>query len=310
MKTLIMSALVSTLLLGPGAFAGPIALPGGPLVFNYRSAEQYSPLNDINNALNPAAAGAAHGNWGIVQIDSIEHGLARTPAGWQIDPLGPMIFSDGLGPQILGVFYGVQNNAPPATSSRGGTLDLYQWDGASQQNVDSEMIAANLAKRSGPDGSQYTGFSCVVNTINCTFLARLQFTAGADLGSSLNTVFSVPGTSVFETYLSVDDSVQGAWTDLIDTDYFILNPAQQHCGLGVSCLAPNDVRVDGQFTQTGATGWDIAGTDIFGLRKQGAMRAYVVPAAGTLALTGLALALLAGVGARRPAAPQFRPPRP
>lgn len=69
MKQLILSALVATSVLGAGAFAGPIALPGGPLVFNYRSAEQYSPGNDINNALNPAAAGAAQGNWGIVQID-------------------------------------------------------------------------------------------------------------------------------------------------------------------------------------------------------------------------------------------------
>ncbi len=281
-----------------GVMASPVMLPGGPIYFDYETAEQYSKSNDINNVLNPAAAGVASGNWGIVQVESIVVGKALTPSGWQIDPLGPTIFSNGSGAQILGIFYGIQNNSFPSASSSGGTLDLYYWN-SNSQDVDAELADANNLSKRSANGTQYTGFTCQTNDANCTFLARFQFSPGADLASSVNTIFSVPGSTTFETYMSVDPTAPGEWTNLLESNYFTLNPAQERCGdPGVlSCLSANDIRADGAIT-AGAAGWTIENTDIITLRKGGALRAFVVPESGSLPLVLLALASLGIVSVR------------
>jgi hypothetical protein len=279
------------------ANAIPLTLPAGPIFVDFRNAEQYSASNDINNAANPARPGVSEGNWGLVEVDRIRIGQTLTPSGWQIDPLGPTVFTNGLGPQILGIFYGVQHSPGSPVVSTGGSLDLYWWDSATQ-DVAAEMTPGKLSKRGGPAGSQYSGFTCLPNTPGCSFLVRLDFEPGADVGSQVNTIAST-STNAFETYFSVDTSVQGAWTDVFDSNYFTLNPAQQVCGgAGVSCLSANDVRVDGTTSLVGAGGWDIAGTDIIGLRKDGAFRAFDVAESGSLPLAALGLALLAL--ARRP----------
>jgi hypothetical protein len=290
-----------------GAWASPITLPAGPLYFDYRTAEQYSPSNGINTILNPLAGGATEGNWGLVEVDSIAIGKARTPAGWQIDSLGPTVFSNGpgLGPQVLGIFYGVQNNVGQPGISTGGTLDMYYWN-SNNQDVDTELTATSPSKRSGVDGNQYSGFTCQTNGFNCTFLARFHFRAGADVASQVNTIYNAPGTTNFETYFSVDTTAPGFWTDALASNYFTLNPIQQACGgAGVSCSGPNDVRADG--TYAGAAGWDIGGTDIVGLRKNGAFRAFDVPETDSLTLTltalGAAWAMRRRIGRCRPTGP-------
>lgn len=276
------------------ASAVPVTLPAGPIFIDYRSAEQYSVSNDINNALNPAAPGVSEGNWGIVQVDRIRVGQALSPAGWQIDPLGPTIFTNAIGgPQILGIFYGVQQSPGSPVVSTGGSLDLYYWN-SNTQDVAAETTLGNLSKRSGLAGSQYSGFTCLPSTPGCTFLVRLDFSPGADIGSQVNTIYSPPSTNSFETYYTVDTSVQGDWTDEFDSNYFSLNPAQQTCGgAGVSCQSANDVRTDGTYGVTSVGGWSIAGTDIIDLRKDGASRAFDIPEKGSLPLAVLALALLA-----------------
>lgn len=285
------------------AMAGPISLPDGPIYFDYRTAEQYSPSNAINNPNNPAASGVTEGNWGIVQIDSISVGKALTPQGWQIDPLGPALFSNGQGAQILGIFYGVQNNphiSGTPTTSTGGTLDLYHWDN-NNEDVDAEAgFASNLAKRSGAGGSQYSGFTCQTNTANCSFLVRLRFSPGADLNSQINTIFSPANSLDFEAYFSVDTTLHGYWTDQFNAQYFTLNPNKDHCGdPTISCVSANDVRADGQVLPTGGTDWNV-GPDIVSLRKVGAFRVFNVPEPGALTLTALALAALGCARIRRP----------
>ena len=302
MKKLTLAVFTAWTLISASVFATPIALPGGPLFFEFLTAEQYSKTNDINNIKNPRGAGTPpEGNWGIAEVTSILAGKALAPTGSQIDPLGPTIFSNGQngGQQILGIFYGVQNNPGSPDTSKFGTLDLYFWS-SNSQNVSSEFSNASLAKRSGIDGSQYTGFTCQANTLTCTFLARFRFTPGADVSSQINTIFSPLGSSDFESYLSVDTATPGAWTDLLNTNYFTLNPINQTCGATtVSCTSANDLRADGHFTQFGAGGWDIAGTDIIGLAKNGAFRALVVPEPNSLALFCIGLIVAGAAGARR-----------
>lgn len=300
MNILVKALLVSCGAMWVGATAAPISLPGGPLYFDYRTAEQYSPSNAINNSLNPAASGATEGNWGIVEVDSISVGKTLTPQGWQIDPLGPTLFSNGLGAQILGIFYGVQNNPHnpgTPTTSTGGTLDLYYWN-SNSQDVGAELgLASNLNKRSGPGGSQYSGFTCQTNNANCSFLVRLSFSPGADLGSQVNTIFSPANSLNFEAYFSVDTTLHGYWTDQFNSDYFTRNPNKDLCGAGISCLSANDIRADGQVLPSGGTAWNVA-PDIISLRKAGALRAFDVPEPGSLALAASALAALGCIRAR------------
>jgi PEP-CTERM motif-containing protein len=305
-------------LLSTSAFAIPIALPSGPLFVEFLAAEQYSKKNDINNIKNLARAFVTEGNWGIVEITTISVGTVLSPTGWQITGPGQTIFSNGQNPgliggqQILGIFYGVLNNpgGPPDTST-GGVLDLYFWNDNNQTiSINTPFLSTDLLKRNQGGsqslnaGDQYLGFTCLPNTLGCTFLARFDFTFGADVtGVNTNTIFTPTGSPTSETYLSVDTTTVGAWTDLLNSNFFTLNPNQQTCGSpGVACLSPNDLRLDTTFKPNG--GWDVIETDIIGLGKNGSFRAFVVPEPNSLALLSIGLAVSGAVGARRRAKAQ------
>lgn len=138
-------------------YAVPITLPAGPIFAEFGTREQYSASNDLNNLNNPARAGV-EGNWGTVLLKSISVGTVLAPTGSDIGgPVTP-IFLDGqnAGQQILGIFYGVQNNpgGPPFTST-GGVLDLYFWE-VNNQSVGTPFTASDLSKR-GQGGSQSGG---------------------------------------------------------------------------------------------------------------------------------------------------------
>jgi hypothetical protein len=312
MKKLTLALFTAAALMSSGVIATPISLPGGPLFFEFLAAEQYSKTNDINNPSNPARAGITEGAWGIAEITSISVGTVLSPTGWQITGPGQTIFSNGQNPgqvggqQVLGIYYGIQNNpsGPPDTST-GGVLDLYFWDDNNQTlAINTPFLAQDLSRRgkggsqSANPGDQYSGFTCLPNTVGCTFLARFNFSFGADVrGVNTNTIFTPTGSLSSDAYLSVDTATVGAWTGILDSDFFTLNPNQQPCGAtGIACLSPNDLRLNTTFTPN--PGWDIANT-IVGLGKNGSFSAFKVPEPDSLVLLGIALAAAGAVGARR-----------
>lgn len=313
MKKLILAVFMGWTLMSTSVFSAPIVLPSGPLFFEFLTEEQYSNTNDINNINNPAGVGVSpEGNWGVVEITTISAGTILSPTGSQITGPGPTIFTNGQngGQQILGIFYSVLNNpGGPPFSSTGGVLDLYFWTNHNQA-ITTPFNSADLLRR-GKGGSQnghsvsaapseYKDFTCLPNTLGCTFLARFNFTSGADISTTFNTntIFTPTGSSTSETYLSVDTTTAGAWTAPLNSNFFTLNPNNQTCGSGVACTSPNDLRLDATFTLGGTAGWDVVNTDIIGLWKSGSFQAFVVPEPDSLALLTIGF-LVAGAARYR-----------
>jgi hypothetical protein len=291
MKKLALCVFTALGLSSAGAsFGAPIVLPGGPLFLQYVDAEQFSLTNSITSG------GTPEGLWGIVQLTSIVRGTATQPHQ-DIQGGGTPVFSDQIlppGAQVLGIFYGAtevpcapgNHGTQTAFCTSGGILDLY-WHDSSSQNVGTELAAAfNPAKRTAQN--QYTGFT---NGPGTTFLARFNFASGADGAFSPNQdiTLTLPGSAdgTAKVYLNVDPSVVGAWTTQLNTDWFTLDPT----GVPFAAfgLAGRDVRLDTNFSH--AATWDAPG-GIIGLRSNDPARAFAVPEPGTLALAGLALAVM------------------
>jgi hypothetical protein len=305
---LVGAALVAALVGGSRwAKAEFIAPPSGPVLIHLNDDEQFSASNMIvgpNNATpyNAINTGGTEGNWGIVEISSIQQGTVLNPVGSDVQGGGPTLFVNGQngGEQILGIFYGVHvdvaNN--PSLAS-GGVLDLYGFTGSSQ-DVGTELTdAANLAKRTAQN--QYTGFSCATgNTANCTFLARLDFVYGANTAADTTTTIVSPvnpgtfqGQGVAQSYLSVDTADPGAWSNALNTNFFTLDPDNN------PLPDTPDFRLTNSFSQNGANAWSGPG-DIVGLASSdpGRTAAAPVPEPGTLGLLASALLGL-GVWVRR-----------
>ncbi len=296
------TALVTALLAGSGlANATPfLAPPVGPIQIHLNDDEQFSASNDItgpNNAAPYSAINAAgtEGNWGIVEISSIQQGTVQSPIGSDIQGGGPTLFVNGQngGEQILGIFYGIHidSSGPPALAS-GGVLDLYGFTGSSQ-NVGTEISSsANLAKRTAQN--QYTGFTCASgNTANCTFLAQLDFVYGANTAADMtSTIVSPvnPATSdgTAQSYLSVNTADPGAWSAALNDNFFTLDPNNN------PLPDTPDVRLSNSFAHGGATAWS-GPSDIVGLISSDPGRAAPLPEPGSLALLGTALLGLASL---------------
>jgi hypothetical protein len=299
MRHISMTALIAAgIISSAGAMAGPIPLPSGPLYAQYSSAEQFSSNNDICGTSVCAAGQQGEGNWGIFQLSILQQGTVLSPTGSDIQGGGNTVFFNGnpQHSQILGIWYDVQNAGlvNGAERSTGGVMDLYWWNN-NNQNVGTELSnAANLAKRTAQN--EYTGFTCASgNTANCTFLAQLDFVGGADPSNYAYTIASSvdpassDGTS--KSYLNIDPNVVGAWTSILDSNFFTLDP--NNVPFALAGLDPRDVRLDNNFTHNGAGAWSVAGTDIVGLRDNDPARLARIPEPGTLALAGVALLALA-----------------
>jgi len=326
MNRLALSAFVAGGLMSAGTFAAPIVLPNGPIFLQYVDAEQFSATNDIGNAANPTTfhpAAGTEGGWSILQVTSMQLGTVLTPVGSDIQGGGSTFFSDGQngGNQVLGISHSLHTDSVggATTTSTGGVIDLYWWD-VNSQNTGTELASAgNLAKRTAVD--QYTGFTCTGGTPGCTFLVRFDYVSGQEPGS-LATITTpnnpLTGDGSSATYLNVNTSVVGAWTNQLNTDFFTLDPNENPIGFtyppsvitpapgGVSFPSARDVRLDNKFNHGGATAWnvDIPGTtnDIVGLRSSDPARTAAVnqiPEPGSLALLALAFAAIATAGRRR-----------
>ena len=300
------TALVTALLAGSGlANATPFpAAPTGPILIHLNDDEQISASNDIigpNNASPYSAINAVgtEGNWGIVEISSIQQSTILSPVGSDIQGGGATLFDNNFGPnagqQILGIFYGVHVDSVgnPSLAS-GGVLDLYGFNGAAIQNVGQGLTSgANLAKRTAQN--QYTGFTCAGgNTATCTFLAQLDFVYGANGAGDTTTTIVTPVNPVTtdgtaQSYLSVNTADPGAWSNALNTNFFTLDPNNN------PLPDTPDIRLTNSFAHGGATAWSVAGTDIVGLASSDPARTASVPEPGSLALLGTALLGLASL---------------
>jgi hypothetical protein len=310
-STVFLAVFAAAVLTGATVMAAPITLPVSPLFVQYTSNEQFSLSNSIHSTDATTNLPTSEGNWGILQISSIEKGTAQNPRGTDIQGGGANVFVNGQagGNQITGIFYGVQNIGvnPGGFSSTGGFIDLY-WQDVGTANTGADLAAGfNPARR--PNQKTYTGYAEPGNPA-FIFLAQLAFGPGCD-GNPIHTICTgvVPATTdgVAKSYQSVNLAAGGVWASQLDSNFFTLDAN------GLPLVLAQDVRTDSNFDRNSAAAWNGLGIgvvdascpnghtgtgqapcDIIGFRADGPVRVEATPEPGTLSL--LAFGLLGGVG--------------
>ena len=264
------------------ASAAPLVLPGQePIYFQFNNIEQF---NASNSLVVPGYAPAVgtQGNWGVINISSVQLGSVATP---NVDIGGGPVFwfDDGPGGvqgQITGIFYGVQVTGP--TTATGGTLDLFwQEPGADPITAGCLSNTGNVCEPNAATVGLFTGG---------TFLARLNFASGiipvdpvTTIESSINPATIGGGTGRADAFANVNTAVVGPWTDVLNGNWFITN------------FGTRDVRFSTFFNRLES--WDAPanaaiGTTI-GLRSNDPARVFTVPEPVTLTLLGLGLGAVA-----------------
>jgi hypothetical protein len=285
MKKQIAASAFAVLCVAGTASADPIVLPGDtPLYFQFNNIEQ---VNASNTLIVPGYAPAVgtQGNWGVLNISSIQLGAVATPN--EDIGGGPVMWSDdgpgGVNGQITGIFYGVQITGP--TTATGGTLDLF-WNDAGSDPITAACLSntGDVCEPTAATVAQFTGGELV---------ARLNFASGilpldpvTTISSSIDPTTISGGRGSADSFANVDTSVSAAWTDVLNGDWFITN------------FGTRDIRFSTFFNRLPS--WDAppnaaAGTTV-GLRSNDPARVFTAPEPLTLALLGIGLA---GVGYSR-----------